>query len=1021
MFLVTRQALAVPCQGPFVAGPAVISIPINAGQPVHTAIPVAAWNGAGHGVAFTGLLAGKRDIYFVLIDATGDLMSGPVRVADTLPDTDGFKRIVWTGQEYGVAWSDQDAVYFMRIDATGSPVGSLTILTADSNGGYLDSLAWTGSEYALTWGDFRHGTGEIYLARLDVSGTPIVGETRITNDPADSYLSSLARAGTGYGLVWVDERSGVAQVLFSRLDEQGSPIGNEHMLTSSPEYASDLVLRWTGGGFGLAWTEYEINTGATTLYAGALDPDGTMTSGPTTVASSDQYMRHTLAWTGSEFGLAWDVFETPRWRIRFARVSATAAVLGTPLLVNDTVYGQSPSVAWTGDGFGIFAEDGGEQILYHRIDCSCLDTSDGDGDGAPACHDCDDTRSDVYPGAPETCDGVDQDCNGAVDDGFDTCGIGGCARVVFNCIDGAPQTCEPGTPSQEICDGVDNDCDGVVDGMPDCAAACESPDLQADETLISGLDLAWAREIDLTWTGSGYGVVWKNNVGTSPGLGIHFVPLDGAGNPSGAGLFVTNDPGDGAPVLVWTGQEHGLAWDDGNEIQFTRLDAMGNRLAPNIPVTMDPAYSASPDMIWTGAEYALAWVEERDGDAEIYFTRLDPSGNKIGGDVRITEAPGDSAFPLLAWNGTDYGLTWQDSRDGFYRLYFMTLDPGGQPLGPAVRLSDGEFVDYQTRILWMGSEFAVFWTTDDGTSSEVFLSRLDPAGSRITPDVLLTEGAGGIWIEDVSWVGSAYGYIVSEWVGDSTRQTFVRSSTTGVPLGPPVEINAVRHTISARLQWNEEGFGLVYTAGAEPTSSHDVYWRSIRCDCTDGDGDGVSFCSDCDDANPSVYPAAPEQCNGVDDDCDGFIDEPSGSDLDGDGVDDVCDNCLIDPNPSQGDIDDDFEGDICDLDDGLIYAQALDQSLLSWQFETGFDTFNVYRGDVGALVDGDGDGAADDYGACLLAGILPQLSFGDTVVPAIGFANFYIVTGNGPSGESTFGNASSGALRSNPNPTVCGG
>jgi hypothetical protein len=44
----------------------------------------------------------------------------------------------------------------------------------------------------------------------------------------------------------------------------------------------------------------------------------------------------------------------------------------------------------------------------------------------------------------------------------------------------------------------------------------------------------------------------------------------------------------------------------------------------------------------------------------------------------------------------------------------------------------------------------------------------------------------------------------------------------------------------------------------------------------DRDGDGVyaSPCGeDCDDLNPSIYPGAPEQCNGVDDDCDGDIDE----------------------------------------------------------------------------------------------------------------------------------------------------
>ena len=31
---------------------------------------------------------------------------------------------------------------------------------------------------------------------------------------------------------------------------------------------------------------------------------------------------------------------------------------------------------------------------------------------------------------------------------------------------------------------------------------------------------------------------------------------------------------------------------------------------------------------------------------------------------------------------------------------------------------------------------------------------------------------------------------------------------------------------------------------------------------------------DCDDTNPEVSPAATEQCNGIDDDCDGAIDEP---------------------------------------------------------------------------------------------------------------------------------------------------
>jgi hypothetical protein len=41
----------------------------------------------------------------------------------------------------------------------------------------------------------------------------------------------------------------------------------------------------------------------------------------------------------------------------------------------------------------------------------------------------------------------------------------------------------------------------------------------------------------------------------------------------------------------------------------------------------------------------------------------------------------------------------------------------------------------------------------------------------------------------------------------------------------------------------------------------------------DADGDGAVFCFDCDDDDSSVHPGRGESCNGVDDDCDGFVDE----------------------------------------------------------------------------------------------------------------------------------------------------
>ena len=98
--------------------------------------------------------------------------------------------------------------------------------------------------------------------------------------------------------------------------------------------------------------------------------------------------------------------------------------------------------------------------------------------------DCDDNNPDIHPDMTETCDGIDNNCNGMVDDGLqintyfvdsdndnfgdatasmDTCATeppAGYAANASDCDDSNPDI-HPGIT--EICDGIDNDCSGTAD------------------------------------------------------------------------------------------------------------------------------------------------------------------------------------------------------------------------------------------------------------------------------------------------------------------------------------------------------------------------------------------------------------------------------------------------------------------------------------------------------------------------------------------------------------------------------
>jgi hypothetical protein len=145
--------------------------------------------------------------------------------------------------------------------------------------------------------------------------------------------------------------------------------------------------------------------------------------------------------------------------------------------VDDDNNPTTPDVLLTTDQRGFVRPFDGNNDNNARCDIGAVEgfaeLFDGDGDGFSITQgDCNDNNPAINPSAQERCNTIDDNCNGAVDEGFSlggtcTAGIGLCQQTgVFVCTtDGQGTQCSVagGTGSPEICNGLDDDCDGEVD------------------------------------------------------------------------------------------------------------------------------------------------------------------------------------------------------------------------------------------------------------------------------------------------------------------------------------------------------------------------------------------------------------------------------------------------------------------------------------------------------------------------------------------------------------------------------
>jgi Putative metal-binding motif/Dictyostelium (slime mold) repeat len=289
----------------------------------------------------------------------------------------------------------------------------------------------------------------------------------------------------------------------------------------------------------------------------------------------------------------------------------------------------------------------------------------------------------------------------------------------------------------EVCDGVDNDCNGIVDDN-----MRYSPTSGAD-VLVSSGNNQQGGSAGLAYNGKLYGATygsqfqhWRNEFkgllsdGT---ISVPETPITDVDNDSFSG------------PIVWTGAMFGTVWEDrrnGNyEIYFNRLDPHGKKLAADVRITDAGGFSLHPYLVWNGLQFLVVWDDTRSNYAALYGQRIDVDGKPIGHNMALTGPTLNAESPVLAKGTTTLGMAFNNGDATDERIELMLLKPDLTPLPnpPVVLAGDGGTPPV---IVFNKDRYVVAWATRNTVPGDaIWAASVDETGKIVTPATRVTSGA----------------------------------------------------------------------------------------------------------------------------------------------------------------------------------------------------------------------------------------------------------------------------------------
>ncbi len=583
-------------------------------------------------------------------------------------------------------------------------------------------------------------------------------------------------------------------------------------------------------------------------------------------------------------------------------------------------------------------------------------TEDVDGDGYDSNDDCDDEDASIHPGADETCDGLDNDCDGDIDedaidmetwyadadgDGF---GDPGAASVACEAPDGfvlddtdcddADAEVHPGAP--ERCDGIDNDCDGAID---------------------EELHEIWYADAD----GDGYGNADNELLSCDPDDGwvIDDTDCDDANSSVNPGAKeVCNDIDDDCDGDVDEDLEANWYQDaDGDGHGDPSTEIFDCEPGASWVENAEDCDDANSDIHPDAQEECNGYDDDCDGLID------DEDDSVVGLETYYLDADADGY-------GEDASSTQACEQPSGYAAYGGDCDDTDAAYNPGASEDDcTDPNDYNC-------DGSTGYADDDGDGWAA-CEDCDDSDADVNPDATeLCNGVdddcdGDVDEDDASDATTWYQDADGDGFGDLSSTTTACDQPSGyVSLTYATDCDDTDATISpvAAESCNgvdddcdgdvDEGVMDTFFLDADADGYGEAASTTEACDVPSGYS---ADDTDCDDTDAAINPSADELCNGVDDDCDGTVDETDAVDAptwyrdhDGDGYGDASASTIACDQPT-GYVADDADCD--DLDDDIFpgaeeHCDGVDEDCDGDVDEEAVDGDTFYA-------DADGDGYGD--------------------------------------------------------------